>query len=463
MTDNHTPQPADEELTHVGWWCWRGDNHGHLATQPCRSDNVPLHAPAEWADEMRAVIQRIEDGDDGEPAGPDDTDLTETDVDRMMAAGVPVQIVTAPPDTHAAGLVAVPPTTTDRDRIAAPARVYRVSEIRDNELRRIHGYHASLDGAFAYCEAEERKQPLIDSVRFELFPVPGGKRWLVHVYAGPDDGCPETSDLLITEVDVIPDDGPMLPAGSEDTTTTRADALREAADICDEAGAVYASKDLNDHADVAYRLMERFQRKANEAEYVATPCDSMNPCEDGGEPCHIHERLMAHAEGDHELCGPDCGTTGGELRRLAAETQPAEPETALKRAHVALAEQAGRDQAALARVRRLHDALNTETGFTSPADPITRGAAAWKIAAALDGRTEPTESCADSSHQAHPGFTCAEVDQTRPYWEGRWGNAPAVVSAVPPQPEAGGCCGKPPGAVCVHDLSAVPPQPEETA
>lgn len=54
-------------LVHVGWWCWRGDNHGHLATMACRSDNVPIHVPAEWADEMRAVIQRIEDGDD-EPA-----------------------------------------------------------------------------------------------------------------------------------------------------------------------------------------------------------------------------------------------------------------------------------------------------------------------------------------------------------------------------------------------------------
>lgn len=52
------------ELVHVGWWCWRGDNHGHLATTACRSDNVPIHVPAEWADEMRAVIQRIEDGDD---------------------------------------------------------------------------------------------------------------------------------------------------------------------------------------------------------------------------------------------------------------------------------------------------------------------------------------------------------------------------------------------------------------
>ena len=57
-------QPADESLVHVGWWCWRGDNHGHLATMACRSDNVPLHVPAEWADDMRAVLRRIEDGDD---------------------------------------------------------------------------------------------------------------------------------------------------------------------------------------------------------------------------------------------------------------------------------------------------------------------------------------------------------------------------------------------------------------
>lgn len=57
-------EPAPEPLVHVGWWCWRGDNGGHLAVHPCRSDNVRIHVPAEWADEMRNVIQRIEDGDD---------------------------------------------------------------------------------------------------------------------------------------------------------------------------------------------------------------------------------------------------------------------------------------------------------------------------------------------------------------------------------------------------------------
>lgn len=58
-------QGAEAPLVHVGWWCWRGTGRGHLATTACRSDNVPLHVPAEWADEMRAVLQRI---DDGEPA-----------------------------------------------------------------------------------------------------------------------------------------------------------------------------------------------------------------------------------------------------------------------------------------------------------------------------------------------------------------------------------------------------------
>lgn len=71
-------------------------------------------------------------------------------------------------------------------------------------------------------------------------------------------------------------------------------------------------------------------------------------------------------------------------------TNPKTPaRDALMQAHVALAAQAARDQAALARVRRLHDALDAETDLTSPDDEITRGAAAKKIAAALDGWSAP--------------------------------------------------------------------------
>ncbi|MFC8008676.1 hypothetical protein [Streptomyces cinereoruber] len=63
-----TAEPLQSEptpLVPVGWWCWRGDNHGHLATTPCRSDNVPLHVPTEWAGDMRAVIEHLTD--DHEP------------------------------------------------------------------------------------------------------------------------------------------------------------------------------------------------------------------------------------------------------------------------------------------------------------------------------------------------------------------------------------------------------------
>lgn len=46
-------------------------------------------------------------------------------------------------------------------------------------------------------------------------------------------------------------------------------------------------------------------------------------------------------------------------------------------------------EAAIERVRRLRDALDAETDLMSPDDEITRGAAAKKIAAALDGWSPP--------------------------------------------------------------------------
>jgi hypothetical protein len=35
------------------------------------------------------------------------------------------------------------------------------------------------------------------------------------------------------------------------------------------------------------------------------PCSQPNPCEDG-ELCGVHEEAQAHAEGEHEYCGPTC-------------------------------------------------------------------------------------------------------------------------------------------------------------
>lgn len=86
-----------------------------------------------------------------------------------------------------------------------PAHAFRVSDIRDNTVRRTHGYYASLDGAFAYCEAQERTPSTLPSARFELLPEPGGKQWLILSFYDPNDPCPEISDLVITRVEIIPD------------------------------------------------------------------------------------------------------------------------------------------------------------------------------------------------------------------------------------------------------------------
>jgi hypothetical protein len=57
------------------------------------------------------------------------------------------------------------------------------------------------------------------------------------------------------------------------------------------------------------------------AEPERTPC-SFPVCDDGpGEPCDRHEREQSHAEGSHELCGPECAAVGGQ-----DATQPAEGE-----------------------------------------------------------------------------------------------------------------------------------------
>ncbi|MGW4786145.1 hypothetical protein [Streptomyces sp. NPDC004230] len=55
----------------------------------------------------------------------------------------------------------------------------------------------------------------------------------------------------------------------------------------------------------------------------------------------------------------------------------------------ALVAEVRRLRATVDRVRQLHDGLDAETALTSPDELITRGRAARKIAAALDGWTAP--------------------------------------------------------------------------
>ncbi|MEV8031412.1 hypothetical protein [Streptomyces sp. NPDC086182] len=47
--------------------------------------------------------------------------------------------------------------------------------------------------------------------------------------------------------------------------------------------------------------------EAQQPETQATPCSQPNPC-DGDELCGVHEEAQAHAEGEHEHCGPTCET-----------------------------------------------------------------------------------------------------------------------------------------------------------
>lgn len=47
----------DQTLVPIGWYCWRCRG---INEQACRSDNVPIYVPAEWAEDMR---REINDGD----------------------------------------------------------------------------------------------------------------------------------------------------------------------------------------------------------------------------------------------------------------------------------------------------------------------------------------------------------------------------------------------------------------
>ena len=58
----------------VGWWCWRCNG---LVADACRSDNVPIHVPAQWANDMRELNQRRTGGDDTAAAEDSASTLTQ--------------------------------------------------------------------------------------------------------------------------------------------------------------------------------------------------------------------------------------------------------------------------------------------------------------------------------------------------------------------------------------------------
>jgi hypothetical protein len=54
-----------DNLPQVGWYCWRCEA---INTEPCKSDSVPVHVPADWADLMTEEIAKRDEEDDDEPA-----------------------------------------------------------------------------------------------------------------------------------------------------------------------------------------------------------------------------------------------------------------------------------------------------------------------------------------------------------------------------------------------------------
>ena len=135
---------------------------------------------------------------------------------------------------------------------------------------------------------------------------------------------------------------------------------------------------------------------------------------------------------------PGCETA--EAR--ATDTQDSEA-GALTRAHVALAEQAGQDRAAVARVRRLHDNLAAETNLASPDDSITRGAAARRIATALDGWNPTGAPSCDVGFEG--GGRCAKPAGHRPPGSDDPHVRVVVVHACPPVGSSlTPCCGRTP-------------------
>lgn len=49
---------TNPDLRYVGRYCWRCEG---LVTDSCQSDNVPIYVDAEWADDMKTEIARLEE------------------------------------------------------------------------------------------------------------------------------------------------------------------------------------------------------------------------------------------------------------------------------------------------------------------------------------------------------------------------------------------------------------------
>lgn len=189
------------------------------------------------------------------------------------------------------------------------------------------------------------------------------------------------------------------PASVPSAPVDRAAVLREAAQHLYTALFPAVYDDMGQKAaEGVNRAVSELRRMADEEQPEETVRCPLCP---DARPLRTPTEARAHfatAHPEERLVGS--GPWPLLANRADEEQQPETQRDALMQAHVALAAQAGRDQATIARVRRLHDNLDAETDLTSPDDPITRGAAAKRIAAALDGWTAcgRTKSVADTEY-----------------------------------------------------------------
>lgn len=161
-----------------------------------------------------------------------------------------------------------------------------------------------------------------------------------------------------------------------------------------------------------------------------------------------HDRLP----GEHECCDGNAADlispenwarpVPAVVSAAALSTDQAAPELASlavnaanalrdeKRHYEIACEEIARLRATINRVRQLHDALDAEDELTSPDGEITRGRAARKIAAALDGWTDPAElrrlagearATNTQADEAHPPTSTWKVESPRRDKWASWG------------------------------------------
>ena len=200
------------------------------------------------------------------------------------------------PDAVPAGLPAVPPTTTDerRDRYAA-AMAKRDGDTWPTEYEGDEAdYRRRADAVIAVADAEQADlRTRIAELESSCRDMDRLRRDWVEMRARTEE-LDDRVQAMVANASATP----VLPAGSEDTTTTRADALREAADRFDRYAeqllegvgelAVFVAKARRDQALVWREAARELRRLAAEAQPARSSCP--DPIECG------HEAALGQAQ-----------------------------------------------------------------------------------------------------------------------------------------------------------------------